>query len=65
MLSVLIQVMPVIILIIFFILLKGLFTNKDKDTLAKRFSQKRLKSIIKRQLHHRKDTGYLGSHFSR
>ena len=65
MLSVLIQVMPVIILIIFFILLKGLFTNKDKDTLAKRFSQKRLKSVTKKQLRHRKDTGYLGSHFSR
>ena len=60
-----IHIIPTIILIIFFILLKGLFNNKDKDTLAKRFSRKKLKSVIKRQLHHRKDVGYLGSHLSR
>ena len=64
MMNLLLYLIPVIIMIIFFVLLKDLFINNDKDPLVKRFNQKRLKSIIKRQLHHRKNAGYLGSHFS-
>ncbi len=56
-----IYLIPAIIVIILFVISKDFLINNDKDPLVKRFNQKRLKSIIKRQLHHRKNAGYLGS----